>query len=240
VQQVRLESERDALRTSIDEAESTRRAAVERRTLAHSAFEAVNGDAAAAVAAEAVRDRLAASGRLAVDVARLRLARELLDRAVQRHAQRAQGPLLASASAWFSRITGGRWVALRPDWAGDLQILLAVRDDGTALAVERLSEGTADQLFLALRMAALDVRLASAPPVPLLLDDVLMTFDDDRAARTLQALAELGTRNQVVYFTHHAHLVELARRVLPPGACSVTELRRGPPDTDAAARPEAA
>jgi uncharacterized protein YhaN len=74
------------------------------------------------------------------------------------------------------------------------------------------------------------VRLGAAPPVPLLLDDVLMTFDDGRAARALQGLAELGERNQVVYFTHHAHLVDLARRVLPAGAVSVTELRQGPPE----------
>jgi uncharacterized protein YhaN len=235
-----LEAEREALRVAIDELERHRREALERRTLAQAALDAVDGDGAAADAAEAVRDRLAASGRLAVDVARLQLARELLDRAVQRHAQRAQGPLLASASTWFARITGGRWVALRPDWSDDGQVLRAERDDGTLLAVERLSEGTADQLFLALRMAALDVRLASAPPVPLLLDDVLMTFDDDRAARTLQALAELGTRNQVVYFTHHAHLVALARSVLPPGACSVTELRRGSPGAERSPQPEAA
>jgi uncharacterized protein YhaN len=71
--------------------------------------------------------------------------------------------------------------------------------------------------------------------VPLLLDDVLMTFDDGRAARTLQGLAELGERNQVVYFTHHAHLVDLARSVLPAGALSVTELRQGPPEPEAEA-----
>jgi hypothetical protein len=38
----------------------------------------------------------------------------------------------------------------------------------------------------------------------------------------------------VVYFTHHAHLVELARSVLPEGAVSVTELRQGPPAAEVA------
>lgn len=223
-------AEREALARSIAEQAASRDTALAERTRAQAALDAADGDGAAARAAEAVRERLAASARLAVDVARLRLARELLEQAVQRHAQRVQGPLLAAASRWFARITGGRWGALRPDWAGDRQVLLAERDDGTRLLVEQLSEGTADALFLALRLAAIDVRLGAAPPVPLLLDDVLMTFDDGRAARALQGLAELGERNQVVYFTHHAHLVDLARRVLPAGAVSVTELRQGPPE----------
>lgn len=227
-----LLAEREALARSIAEQESGRDAALVERTRAQTALDEADGDGAASRAAEAVRERLAASARLAVDVARLRLARELLDQAVQRHAQRVQGPLLAAASRWFARITGGRWEALRPDWAGDRQVLLAERSDGTRLLVEQLSEGTADALFLALRLAAIDVRLGAAPPVPLLLDDVLMTFDDGRAARTLQGLAELGVRNQVVYFTHHAHLVDLARSVLPAEAVSVTELRQGPPEPE--------
>jgi uncharacterized protein YhaN len=233
-----LLAEREALGQSIADHESERDAALGERTRSQAALDAVDGDGAASRAAEAVRDRLAASARLAVDVARLRLARELLEQSVQRHAQRVQGPLLSAASRWFARITDGRWGALRPDWSGDRQVLLAEREDGVRLPVEQLSEGTADALFLALRLAAIDVRLGASPPVPLLLDDVLMTFDDGRAARTLQGLAELGERNQVVYFTHHAHLVELARSVLPPGAVSVTELRQGPApaDTDAGAK----
>jgi len=223
-----LQAEEAELRERIADDESARDRALDERTRAMAAFEAVDGDGAAARAREAVHERLAASARLATDWARLRLARVLLDEAVQRHQQRAQGPLLAAASRWFARVTGGRWSALRPDWSGDVQVLLAERDDGSRLAIDGLSEGTADALYLALRLAAIEVRLGSAPPVPLLLDDVLMTFDDDRAALALQGLAELGQRNQVVYFTHHRHLVALATRVLPAGSVSVRELARGP------------
>ncbi|HYF61109.1 MAG TPA: AAA family ATPase, partial [Burkholderiaceae bacterium] len=223
-----LEAERTALRHAIAEAEAARDAALAERTRAQQAFDAIDGDNAAARAHEAVRERLAASARLAVDWARLRLARALLDEAVQRHQQRAQGPLLAAAARWFARVTGGRWRDLRTDWDGDLQVLVAERADGERLRIERLSEGTADALYLALRLAAIEVRLGAAPPVPLLLDDVLMTFDDERAGLALQGLAELGERNQVVYFTHHAHLVELARRVVPAHRLAVRELIRGP------------
>jgi len=161
---------------------------------------------------------------MATDGARVRIAHALLEGAVQRHAQRAQGPLLGAAARWFARITAGRWRDLRPDWSGDRQILVAERDDGVRLAVGALSEGTADALYLALRLAAIELRLETATPMPLFLDDVLMTFDDVRAAATLQGLAQLGQRNQVVYFTHHRHLVDLAREVLPPSAVAVSEL----------------
>jgi uncharacterized protein YhaN len=225
-----LQAEAEALRRGIVDDEAARDVALDERTRTQAAFDAIDGDGAAARALEDVNERLAAAARLATDWARLRLARALLDEAVQRHQQRAQGPLLAAASRWFARVTGGRWTALRPDWSGDVQVLLAERDDGGRVPIDGLSEGTADALYLALRLAAIEVRLGSAPPVPLLLDDVLMTFDDGRAALALQGLAELGRRNQVVYFTHHRHLVDLAVRVLPADAVEVRELVRGPLD----------
>jgi uncharacterized protein YhaN len=222
-----LQVDIDQLRERVEAEESARTATLAERERARTEFDAIAGDGDAARAAEAVRERLAAAGRMALDWARLRLARELLERAVQRHAQRAQGPMLAAAARWYARLTGGRWCDLRPDWSGDVQVLVAVRDDGLRLRVDQLSEGAADALFLALRMAAIEVRLASAPPVPLLLDDVLASFDDSRAARALEALAELGQRNQVVYFTHHAHLLEIARHAVPGGRVAIRELEQG-------------
>jgi uncharacterized protein YhaN len=48
-------------------------------------------------------------------------------------------------------------------------------------------------------------------------DDCLVQFDDDRAAAALQILSEMSTRTQVILFTHHQHLLELAAENLPPG-----------------------
>jgi len=50
--------------------------------------------------------------------------------------------------------------------------------------------------------------------MPLILDDLLITFDDDRAAAILPHLAELARRTQVLLFTHHEHLVDLCRGTL--------------------------
>ena len=50
--------------------------------------------------------------------------------------------------------------------------------------------------------------------MPLVLDDVLITSDDERAANILRALARFAEGGQVLLFTHHRHLIDVARGVL--------------------------
>ena len=77
-----------------------------------------------------------------------------------------------------------------------------------------MSEGTADQLYLALRLAALELRRPSHPPMPLVLDDTLITSDDARAANILRALARFAEEGQVLIFTHHRHLLDVTRAAI--------------------------
>jgi hypothetical protein len=77
-----------------------------------------------------------------------------------------------------------------------------------------LSEGTADQVYLALRLAGIDQLqrercAAGLTPLPVVLDDVLMAFDDQRAQAALRVMAELAERWQIVVLTHHEHLAEV-------------------------------
>jgi len=74
-----------------------------------------------------------------------------------------------------------------------------------------MSSGTSDQLYLALRLAAIEKRLVSSEPMPLILDDILVNFDDARAKAALDILADLSRKTQIIFFTHHRHLVELAQ-----------------------------
>jgi uncharacterized protein YhaN len=80
--------------------------------------------------------------------------------------------------------------------------------------VDAMSEGTRDQLYLSLRLAGMELYLEKHEPMPMILDDLLVHFDDRRAKNALEALSRLGRRSQVLLFTHHAHLVELARKHL--------------------------
>jgi uncharacterized protein YhaN len=89
--------------------------------------------------------------------------------------------------------------------------------------VEGLSDGTRDQLYLALRLATIERFAVHAEPLPLVLDDAFVHFDDARARAALTALADLAPRAQVLFFTHHERLVAIAEDAL--GArCTVHRL----------------
>ncbi|MCB1820194.1 MAG: hypothetical protein KDI73_01255, partial [Candidatus Competibacteraceae bacterium] len=114
------------------------------------------------------------------------------------------------------------------DYQDDRQILLGQRPDGSRVAVTGMSQGTRDQLFLALRIAAIEEHLHHREAVPIAIDDLLVQFDDARAAATLAVLAELAQRTQVLFFTHHGHLCELATTALPVNAWRRHDLTIGP------------
>jgi len=159
------------------------------------------------------------------EYARVALAAELLRRVVADYGQRNQGPIVEFASRNFSTLTDGAFEGLLTDLDGDKQVLLAKRLNGEILHTAELSEGTVDQLYLALRLAGIEHHLAGAtasPPV--ILDDILINFDDDRAAAALRLFAELGSRAQVLLFTHHRHVIDLAQKVLPADQVHVAEL----------------
>lgn len=135
----------------------------------------------------------------------------MLGRVVQTYRERHQGPLLARAAEIFRRITLASYADLTVDYEGEHQVLLGVRPDEQRVPVAGMSQGTRDQLFLSLRLAAIEQHIASRGPFPVIVDDLLVQFDDDRALATLEVLAELATRTQVLFFTHHQHLVSLAQ-----------------------------
>ena len=95
-----------------------------------------------------------------------------------------------------------------------------------------MSEGTRDQLYLALRLASLEQQFETNEPLPLLVDD-LVNFDDDRAAAGIHVLAEIAQRTQVIFFTHHHHLLDIANDVLEPEQWTAQRLGPGSTPTPA-------
>jgi uncharacterized protein YhaN len=84
-----------------------------------------------------------------------------------------------------------------------------------------MSDGTCDQLYLSLRLASLENHLEAHEPMPFVIDDILINFDDSRAEATLNVQAELSRKTQVIFFTHHKHLTGLAERCIPEGILNV-------------------
>jgi len=149
----------------------------------------------------------------ALRYARLKLSSVVLEREVERYREQNQGPVLSRANALFPRLTLGRYRGLRV--GVEERLIVALREDGKEVPVEGLSEGTRYQLYLALRIASLERYLERNPPLPLVLDDILIHFDDDRAAAALGVLGELADRIQILFFTHHARDLTLAAGVIP-------------------------
>ncbi len=131
--------------------------------------------------------------------------------AIDRYQAENRSPLLKEAAPLFQVLTQGSFADLQVDIGTTPPTLLARRADGRLVGIDALSSGTEDQLFLALRLAATKLRLQDEPAMPFVADDLLVNFDDDRANAGFQVLAELGRQTQVLYFTHHKHLVEIAR-----------------------------
>ncbi len=178
------------------------------------ALRQMDGSDRAAEAEEQMQSLLARVRTDAEEYIRLRLAAVLLKRAIERYREKNQGPVLQRASRSFATLTLGSFCGLRADYdeRGN-PVLVGVRADGrTTLGVAALSDGTRDQLYLALRIASLEHHLETNPPLPFIVDDILVQFDDARAAAALQVLADLSDRTQVIFFTHHEHLLDVARQ----------------------------
>jgi uncharacterized protein YhaN len=154
----------------------------------------------------------------------------LLSREIERYREENQAPLLASSSSLFARLTLGSFAGVKAGFDDkDRPCLRCVRADGqTEVDVTGLSDGTRDQLYLSLRLASLLRRAELAEPMPLVLDDVLIQLDDQRAAAALAVLAEVSRKMQVLFFTHHARLVDLARTAIAASDLVVHELVSGP------------
>lgn len=163
-------------------------------------------------AAQDAADAAARAAQLAGRWLRLRAASLLLTQAVERYRDRNEHPLLRRAGAVLAAMaaSGGNPVMrLKVDYGdADHPVLVGVRQDGSDAHVEDMSEGLRDQLFLALRIAAVEAHVAHATPLPFIADDLFITSDEARTMAGLRALAELGQATQVVLFTHHEYVVE--------------------------------
>jgi uncharacterized protein YhaN len=139
----------------------------------------------------------------------------LLRWAIDRYRREKQAPILKRAGQLFATLTGNSFSTLRVDFdEQDRARLTGVRPDGAAVGIHGMSNGTADQLYLALRIASVEDYLDRADPLPFVADDLFINFDDERATAGLKVLGQLATRTQVLFFTHHRHLVDIARASL--------------------------
>jgi uncharacterized protein YhaN len=183
---------------------------------ARSAFAALDNSATSAADAAADAEQAKSELEVLAEHYILKRAQALtLKWAIEKYRERHQDPLLLRAGELFSILTTGRYATLRVDTDGPSPRLLGLRHDGrTMVEVGAMSEGTTDQLFLALRLAALEQSVAAGVNLPFLADDLFVNFDDQRAEAGFRVLAEVAKSTQVLFFTHHSHLMAIAKHVV--------------------------
>jgi len=147
----------------------------------------------------------------------VKLAGKILRDQIERYRKENQGPLVKRASEHFSALTLGSFDGLMTDFnERDEPILAGIRPGGERVYVEGMSSGTRDQLYLALRLASLEKYMEASEPMPLIVDDILVDFDDARSQAALSALSELAKKTQVILFTHHSRVVEQSKQLKGP------------------------
>lgn len=186
-------------------------------TKANSTFNAIVGDDAAAKASADQQEALAAMKDAAERYVRVRTSGLLLRWAIDRYRTEKQGPLLKRSSKLFQILTQKSFEKLAVDFddRDNLQ-LTGIRPDGNVVPLAGLSSGTEDQLFLALRLAAVEDYIERVTTLPFVADDLFINFDQDRAASGFEVLGHLSERTQVLFFTHHQHLIDVALKKLGP------------------------
>ena len=141
--------------------------AAEERSRARDAFERLGGSDAAARAAADRADALADLREIAARYVRTRGSALLLEWVIERYRRERQAPLLARAGALFETLTAGSFTGLGVEYDNrDRPGLVGVRPGGESVPVSGLSSGTADQLFLALRIGAVEEYIAGGGRAP--------------------------------------------------------------------------
>jgi len=155
------------------------------------------------------------------------LARSLVERTLGRYEKERQPAVVARAAELFALVTDGRYTQLvaraDPD-SGRSHGIDALTSTGTRVDSADLSRGTAEQLYLCLRLALATSFAGAAVTLPLILDDVLVNFDPSRARAVAGMIANVAKEHQVLAFTCHPHIVDLLHEVSP--SARIIELSR--------------
>lgn len=176
---------------------------------------AIGGDDAAARLDASRRTSLLEIEELSIRYLRLRSGSLIAEHGIRAYRDRHRSAMMNRASEAFRIITRDEYTGLaaRPDKDREALIGLS-RHGGSKLAVE-MSKGTQFQLYLALRLAGYEEFATARPSVPFIADDIMETFDEPRSEEVFRLFGQMAQVGQVIYLTHHRHLCEIARQVVP-------------------------
>ena len=146
---------------------------------------------------------------LAREWASLTLALKALREAASRYERDRQPEVLRCAQVFLEKMTLGRYRKIYAPLGERCFEVIGEKEIG--LPPEKLSRGTAEQLYLALRFGLIGELTRHGEPLPVMMDDILVNFDPERSRAAAEAIMDMAVTHQVFYFTCHPHIVELFR-----------------------------
>ncbi len=163
----------------------------------------------------------------------LALSQIVLSQAQARYEKENQPEMMRLVSNYLERMTDGRYIGIQTDQETRNGLVILTKQ-GTLKRSEELSTGTREQLYLAVRLGYLTHYAEKHEPLPLVMDDVLVNFDDERALQTLSVLQECSSQHQILLLSCHSRTVELMRKLnseahileLQPGTFSQAEITK--------------
>ena len=141
------------------------------------------------------------------------LAARLLEQSLASYEAEKQPAVIQRAQEIFALLTEGRYTRLATP-LGRFEPIVS-DGGGTGKEPEKLSRATAEQLFLALRLSYVENLANAHPALPVIMDDVLVNFDDKRKLPAIKVIADFASQRQVIFFTCHAATAEAFRTAVP-------------------------
>ncbi|MES0037574.1 AAA family ATPase [Mesorhizobium sp. M0046] len=186
-----------------------------RQTRATDKLDAIGGDSAVARIDAERRTVLLEIEEKAVRYIELKLGIMSAGNALRLYRERHRSGMMERASDAFALMTRGQYSGLTTQPVKGGEVLIALQRDGQSKVADALSKGARFQLYLALRLAGYYEFAQFRPSVPFIADDIMETFDHVRSEEVFRLFGEMASAGQVIYLTHHQHLCEIAKAVVP-------------------------
>jgi len=210
-----LEIELDGLKPVLENQEEACRETFHEFSTIKKSLEDVGGDAAVAQIEEQRRTILLEIEEGAGSYLELRIGIAAAEQALKLYRDRHRSGMMSRASEAFRTISRGAYTGVAAQPGKDGEVLMAISANGGSISADGLSRGARFQLYLALRVAGYHEFVRDRRAVPFIADDIMETFDDFRAEEAFRLFAGMAQHGQVIYLTHHRHLIEIARKVCP-------------------------
>ncbi|RWE28200.1 MAG: hypothetical protein EOS77_26885 [Mesorhizobium sp.] len=186
-----------------------------RRTRAADKLDAIGGDSQVARIDADRRTVLLEIEEKAARYIELKLGVMSASSALRVYRERHRSGMMSEASDAFALMTRGQYTGLTTQPVKGGEVLIATQRDGQSKVADALSKGARFQLYLALRLAGYYEFAKLRPSVPFIADDIMETFDHLRSEEVFRLFGEMACVGQVIYLTHHQHLCDIAKAVIP-------------------------